>query len=308
MACLTSAAAQNLPLIGKLSQSAARLTAFVGLAIPSIRGALGDMVNTSYYIKSENLRNSVRSDTQFNKIKELWEEYPMLFVKGNNHEELKAAIQTLSQEKGKILSQSSWFTSSAVSYAIAAGVIAYNNPAIAAMSMTVSAASGYAFSKAMRFFDKSAQKLKNKSTRYTGVMGDVMQHLGLVKQNNIADMWKKALIETRMAESTLDGIHYYLDSNQTEIAQLRMKNVINKIKSLSDENTPDISSEKGIYLRISKMLLNDKVLQKFYLETVTYSSEEPSHSNLGKSDKTSPSVDSIHNPVLSFVSKNKNQH
>ena len=200
MVCLTSATAQNLPLIGKLSQSAARLTAFIGLAIPSIRGALGDMVNTSYQIKSENLRNSVRSDTQFSKIKELWEEYPMLFVKGNNHEELKAAIQTLSQEKGKILSQSSWFTSSAVSYAIAAGVIAYNNPAIAAMSMTVSAVSGYAFSKAMRFFDKSAQKLKNKSTRYAGVMGDVMQHLGLVKQNNIADNIDKKFSKAHQQE------------------------------------------------------------------------------------------------------------
>ena len=200
MVCLTGAAAQNVPFIGKLSQSAARLTAFVGLAIPSIRGALGDMVNTSYQIKSENLRNSVRSDTQFSKIKELWEEYPMLFVKGNNHEELKAAIQTLSQEKGKILSQSSFFVGSALSFAIAAGVIAYNNPAIAAMSMAVSAASGYVFSKAMKFFDKSAQRLKNKSTRYAGVMGDVMQHLGLVKQNNIGDNIDKRFSKAHQQE------------------------------------------------------------------------------------------------------------
>ena len=187
MICLTGAAARSLPFVGKLSESAARLTAFVGLAIPSIRGALGDMTNTSYQIKAENLRNSVKSDTQFTKIKKLWEEYPMLFVKGNNHEELKAAIQTLSQEKGNILSRSSFLVGSALSFAIAAGVIAYNSPAIAAISMGVSAASGYIFSKAMKFFDKSAQRLKNKSTKYASAMGDVMQHLGLVKQNNISD-------------------------------------------------------------------------------------------------------------------------
>lgn len=200
MTCLTGAAAHNLPILGKLSESAARLTAFVGLAIPSIRGAMGDMVNTSYQIKAENLRNSVRSDTQFAKMKKLWEEYPMLFVKGNNHEELKAAIQTLSQEKGNILSQSSFFVGSLVSYVIAAGVIAYNNPTIAAMSMAVSAASGYAFSKAMKFFDQSAQRLKSKSTRYAGVMGDVMQHLGLVKQNNIGDNIDKKFSKAHQQE------------------------------------------------------------------------------------------------------------
>ena len=200
MVCLTGAAAKSLPLIGKLSQSTARLTAFVGLAIPSVRGAIGDMANTSYMIKSDNLRNSVRSDTQFSRIKKLWEEYPMLFVKGNNHEELKAAIQTLSQEKGNILSSSSWLVGSAISFAIAAGVIAYNNPAIAAMSMAVSAASGYTFSKAMHFFDKSAQRLKNKSTRYAGVMGDVMQHLGLVKQNNIGDNIDKRFSKAHQQE------------------------------------------------------------------------------------------------------------
>jgi len=200
MLCLTGAAAHSLPVLGKLSESAARLTAFVGLAIPSIRGAMGDMVNTSYQIKAENLRNSVRSDTQFAKIKKLWEEYPMLFVKGNNHEELKAAIQTLSQERGNILSQSSFFVGSMVSYLIAAGVIAYNNPTIAAMSMAVSAASGFVFSKAMGFFDKSAQRLKNKSTRYAGVMGDVMQHLGLVKQNNIGDNIDKKFSKAHQQE------------------------------------------------------------------------------------------------------------
>jgi len=84
--------------------------------------------------------------------------------------------------------------------------------------------------------------------------------------------WGQTLNETRLAEVTLDDIRYHIDAGKTDIAEVRMQSIIDKIKYLSDEKNVDAASEKGTYIKIGEMIFADEKMYQFYLSTANKNS------------------------------------